>query len=126
MSRMRLLSLQVLIAVVSVAAWYVLTTVPIGAGTDGAAFDPSSKTAYSANGADGTITVVRETSPGKFEAVETVQTARGTRTIALDERTHHLYTPTSKFGATPEPTAERPRPRPAIEPDTFEVLDVAP
>ena len=30
MSRMRLLSLQVLIAVISVVAWYVLTTVPIG------------------------------------------------------------------------------------------------
>ncbi|MFL5138004.1 MAG: ABC transporter permease [Microvirga sp.] len=30
MSRMRLLSLQVLIAVISMVAWYVLTTVPIG------------------------------------------------------------------------------------------------
>jgi DNA-binding beta-propeller fold protein YncE len=113
-------------AISDAKAGQILTTVPIGAGTDGAAFDPSSKTAFSANGADGTISVVRETSPGKFEAVETVQTAKGTRTIALDERTHHLYTPTAKFGATPEPTTERPRPRPAIEPDTFEVLDVAP
>ena len=113
-------------AISDAKAGKIMTTVPIGAGTDGAAFDPTSKTAFSANGADGTITVVREVSPGKFEAVDTVQTAKGARTIVLDERTHHLYTPTAKFGATPEPTAERPHPRPAIEPETFEVLDVAP
>ena len=113
-------------AVSDARAGKVVTTVPIGAGTDGAAFDGSKHLAFSANGADGTITVVREISPDRFEVVETVQTARGTRTIALDERAHHLYTPTAKFGATPAPTPERPRPRPSIEPGTFEVLDVAP
>jgi hypothetical protein len=113
-------------AVSDAKAGKVLTTLPIGAGTDGAAFDSGRHIAFSSNGADGTITVVREVSPDKFEIVDTIQTARGARTIVLDERSHHLFVPTAKFGATPTPTPERPRPRPSVEPGTFEVLEVAP
>jgi hypothetical protein len=113
-------------AVSDAKAGKVVTTLPIGAGSDGAAFDSGKHVAFSSNGADGTITVVRGVSPDKFEVTDTVQTARGARTIALDERSHHLFVPTAKFGATPAPTAERPHPRPSIEPGTFEVLEVAP
>ena len=49
------------------AAGKVLATLPIGAGADGVAFDDGY--AFSANGGDGTITMVGETSPGKFEVV---------------------------------------------------------
>jgi DNA-binding beta-propeller fold protein YncE len=115
-----------LMAVSDAKAGKVVTTLPIGAGSDGAAFDSGKHVAFSSNGADGTITVVRGVSPDKFEVTDTVQTARGARTIALDERSHHLFVPTAKFGATPAPTAERPHPRPSIEPGTFEVLEVAP
>jgi len=115
-----------LMAVSDAKAGKVVTTLPIGAGTDGAAFDSGRHVAFSSNGADGTITVVREVSPDKFEVTDTVSTAQGARTIALDERSHHLFLPTAKFGATPAPTAERPRPRPSIEPGTFEVIEVAP
>ena len=104
----------------------VVTTVPIGAGTDGAAFDAKGQLAFSSNGADGTITVVHEVSPDKFEVVDTVTTARGARTMALDTTTRHLFVPTAKFGAPPAPTPDRPRPRPAIEPGTFEVIELAP
>lgn len=104
----------------------VITSAPIGAGTDGVVFDEAKHCAFSANGADGTITVVREVSPGKYEAVQTVATARGARTITLDESTHRLYTPTAKFGPPPEPSAERPRPRPSIEPGSFEAIEVVP
>ena len=115
-----------LMVVSDAKAGKVVTTVPIGGGTDGAAFDPKGQLAFSSNGADGTITVVREVTPDKFEVAETVPTARGARTIALDTTTRHLFVPTAKFGATPAPTAERPRPRPAIEPGTFEVIELAP
>jgi DNA-binding beta-propeller fold protein YncE len=94
---------------------------PIGKGVDGVAFDPSSQLAYASNGADGTITVV---SAKDAKVIETLPTARGARTIAIDEKTHHLFLPTAKFGATPAATPEHPRPRPAIVPDTFEVLEV--
>lgn len=104
----------------------VVSAVAIGKGPDGAAFDPKINLAFSSNGADGTITVVREVSPDKFEVADTVQTAKGARTIAVDTTTHHVYVTTAKFGATPAPTPEHPRPRPSIEPGTFEVLEVAP
>ena len=66
------------------AAGKVLASVPTGPGTDGVAFDDGF--AFSANGGDGTITMVGETSPGKFEAVATIQTMRGARTIAADQK----------------------------------------
>jgi len=103
-----------------------VTTVPIGQGPDGVVFDSAKHLAFSPNGRDGTLTVVEETSPDKFRVVETIDTARGARTIAIDEQNHHLYMPTAKFGPPPAATAENPRPRPTVEPGSFEVVDVAP
>jgi len=93
----------------------VLATLPIGAGVDGAAFDPATRLAFSSNG-EGTLTVVREQSPDTFKVVATVPTQRGGRTVALDERTHRIYTVAAQFGQPPAPTADRPRPRPPIIP----------
>src|SRR5208283_4130185 len=73
----------------------VIASVPIGAGVDGNGFDPKTGLAFSANG-DGTLTEVRETSPGKFEVVETVYTQRGSRTMALDPKTHNIYLPAAQ------------------------------
>ncbi|HET6763578.1 MAG TPA: hypothetical protein VFH27_07890 [Longimicrobiaceae bacterium] len=47
----------------------VIATVPIGPGADAAAYDPRTGLAFSSNGGDGTLTVVRETAPGHFAAV---------------------------------------------------------
>ena len=102
----------------------VIATVPIGAGVDANAFDPGTGLAFSSNG-DGTLTVVRESSPGKFEVAETVPTLRGARTMALDLKTHNIYLPTARFGPPPPPTADVPHPRPSILPDTFMILVVA-
>ena len=115
-----------LMAVSDAKAGKLMTTVAIGAGTDGAAFDAKHKLAFSSNGLDGTISVVREVSASKFEAAETIPTARGARTIAIDSANHHLFVSTAKFGPAPAPTPDRPRPRPSIEPGTFEVIEVAP
>lgn len=115
-----------LMAVSDARAGTVVATLPIGEGADGAAFDPTKENAFSSNGRDGTITVVHEVSPGKFEVVDTVSTARGARTIAVDEQSHRVYVPTAKFGETPTATAENPRPRPKIEPGSFEVIEISP
>jgi DNA-binding beta-propeller fold protein YncE len=100
-----------------------LTTLPIGAGADGAAFDAALGLAFSSNG-EGTITVVREESPDRFTVVGTVPTQHGARTIALDTRTHRLYLSTAELGPAPAPTAENPRPRPTVMPGSFVVLVV--
>jgi DNA-binding beta-propeller fold protein YncE len=100
----------------------VVTTVPIGPGTDGAAFDPERKLAFSSNGGDGTLTVVRELSADKFEVAQNVPTMRGARTIAFDPKTHNVYVVTAEFGPTPAATPEQPRPRPSMVPDSFTVL----
>lgn len=93
----------------------VIGTAPIGKGVDGVAFDPGKNYAYSSNGRDGTITVVRGTD---FKVVETIPSARGARTIAVDEKTHHLFLPTAKM----EPA----EPRWKAVAGTFEVIEVAP
>ena len=66
---------------------------PIGNGPDGVAWMDGA--AWSANGRDGTISVVRETAPGRFETTETLSSAPGARTIAADPAAHRLYLPTA-------------------------------
>ena len=99
----------------------IIADLPIGEGTDAAAFDPKTKLAFSSNGA-GTLTVVREDKGDKFTIVENVPTQRGARTMTLDAKTGKVYLPTAEFGATPAPTAERPHPRPSIVPNSFVIL----
>jgi DNA-binding beta-propeller fold protein YncE len=112
-----------MMTVLDTEAGKVIATVPIGSGTDGAGFDAGAGLAFSSNG-EGTLTVVRETSAGKFEVAETVKTQRGARTMAVDPKTHKVYLPTAEFGPTPAPTAEAPRPRPTPVKDSFTVLVV--
>ena len=102
----------------------VLGTVPIGQGVDANRFDPATGYAFASCG-DGTITIAHEDSPAKFSLVDTIQTKRGARTMELDPTNHHLYTVTADFGPAPAVTPENPRPRPAILPDTFVLLEYA-
>src|SRR5713226_4213971 len=103
------------------AAGKVLGTAAIGGGTDGVAFDDGY--AFSANGADGTITMVGETSPGKFAPVATIQTQRGARTIAADQKAHKLYLPAAEYGPAGESKdGKKGRPQPLA--DSFQVVVV--
>jgi hypothetical protein len=101
----------------------VIATVPIGEGVDGNGFDPGTGLAFSSNG-DGTLTVVRESSPGKFEVAETVTTQRGARTMAIDPKTHNIYLPTAQFAPPSASTPEGSRPRPTMVKDSFVILVV--
>ena len=110
-------------AVVNADTGAVITTLPIGDGVDANAFDPETMLAFSSNG-EGNVTVVKEDSPDKFTVAETVTTAKGARTMALDPESHKVYVVTAKFGPPPAATAEAPHPRPAILPDSFEVIEL--
>jgi hypothetical protein len=98
----------------------VISTVPTGDGTDGAGFDPQTGLAFSSNG-EGTLTVVRQSKDGKYEVAENVPTARGARTLAVDPKTHRVFTATAELG----PPAEGQR-RPSIKPGTFALFVYGP
>ena len=107
-----------LLVVVNAETGAIVDKLPIGGGCDGDAFDAATKNIYTANGENGTITVIHEESANKFVITETVTTKKGARTIALDEKTHLLYTPTAEL--EPNPGGKRPKPIPG----TFQVLVV--
>jgi YVTN family beta-propeller protein len=90
----------------------VITTVPIGAGTDGAGFDPGTGYAFSSNGGDGTLTIV-QTTGGKYEVAETIPTQPRSKTMTVDEKTHNIYLP----AVDPAPGGGR-----GSAPDSFRVL----
>ena len=100
----------------------VLATPEIGDGPDAAGFDPSHQVAFSSNG-DGTLTVV-STASDQFKVIQNVTTQKGARTMTLDPLTGRVYLVTAEFGPRPDATAQNPRPRPAILPDSFVVLVV--
>jgi DNA-binding beta-propeller fold protein YncE len=112
-----------LMAVVNADTGKVITTLPIGDGVDAGRFDPETNLAFASCG-EGVLTVVHEDSPDKFSVVANVPTERGARTMALDYTTHVAYLVTAKFGPRPAATADNPHPRPAILPDSFDVLVV--
>ena len=85
----------------------VLTTLDIGAGCDGAGFDPERGFAYASNGGDGTLTVVKAESTDKYVVAATVPTQRGARTMTLDPATHRVYLSTAEFA--PPPAGQEPQ-----------------
>lgn len=111
-----------LMVVVNADNGKVITTLPIGGGTDAAGFDPETGFAFSSNGGDGTVTVAHEDAPDKYSVIENVPTLRRARTMALDARTHQIYTVTAEFGQAPAPTTEQPRPRAPMVPGSFTLL----
>jgi YVTN family beta-propeller protein len=107
-----------LMAVTDMNTLKVVATPPVGAGTDGAGFDPGLGLAFSSNGGDGTLTIVKAVK-GKYEAVDTVPTARGARTMTVDEKMHRLYLPSAEFGP---PAPDQKKGRPAALPGTFYIV----
>ena len=112
-----------LMAIVDADSGKVVSTLPICDGVDATAYDDETHLAF-ASCHDGKLTVIQEESPNKFSVAETVTTQEGARTMALDPKTHQVYTVTAKFGPRPAPTADNPHPRPTILPDSFVVLVV--
>jgi len=113
-----------MMAVVDADSGKVLATPAIGDGVDATTFDPATGLAFASCGQDGVLTVVKEESPDKFSVAETVTTQKGARTLALDAKTHNVIVVTAQFGPRPEATADNPRPRPPMIPDSFVVLVV--
>jgi YVTN family beta-propeller protein len=101
----------------------ILETLPIGGGSDGAVFNPKTMEAFSSNG-DGTLTIVKESSPTSFVVEQTLQTMPRAKTLTLDTTTGKLYLITAEFTpAPPPPPGGRPA-RGQMVPDSFSILVV--
>jgi YVTN family beta-propeller protein len=68
-----------------------VASVPIGRGTDAAAFDPDRKLIFSSNGMDGTLSVIREVDANTFVPAGTVRTALSARTMSVDPVSGRLF-----------------------------------
>ncbi len=89
--------------ILSAADGKIITTVPIGNGVDGAAFNQSTLEAFSSQ-RDGTLTVISEKSPTEF-AAENVTTKIGAKTCTLDTKTNQIYLITAERAAATQPSA---------------------
>jgi YVTN family beta-propeller protein len=105
-----------MMAIVDSVTGKIVATLPIGEGPDGAGFDPGTQLAFSSNG-EGTLTVVRETSPDDFKVIDTVQTQKRARTMKLDPESHDVFLVTADFNPPATPGV-----RPTIVPGTVRLL----
>ena len=87
----------------------VLTTLPIGNGTDGGGFNPNTMEAFSSQ-RDGTLTIIKESSPTSFAVEQTVQTKTGCKTCSLDTKNNNIVTICVERapGAAPAPATNAP------------------
>jgi DNA-binding beta-propeller fold protein YncE len=106
-----------MMAVVDIPTWKVVATPAIGAAPDAASFDSTLGLAFSSNGGDGTVTIVKQVN-GKWDAVDTVKTEPRARTMTLDEKTHKLFLLTADYVAAAAGGKAQ------ATPDTFHVLVV--
>jgi len=100
-----------------------LGALPIGKGVDAAVYDAGTGLAFASNG-DGTLTVIVESAgkPGEFRVLENVATKVGSRTMAIDPKTHAIYLAGADFEPVPPAKAGEPRVRPKMIAGSFVVL----
>jgi hypothetical protein len=77
----------------------ILTTLPIGNGTDGGGFNPATMEAFSSQG-DGTLTIIKEISPISFEVEQTVHTKPRAKTCTLDTKNNQIILITTERPTT--------------------------
>jgi DNA-binding beta-propeller fold protein YncE len=116
-----------MMAVVDADSGKVVATVPIGGKPDATAYDDARRLAFSSND-DGTLTIVADRGGDKYEVIQNVETEKGARTMALDEKTHAAYLSGAQLGPPPAPTPENPKPtgHPTSLPGTFHAIVVKP
>lgn len=99
----------------------IVANLPIGAGVDAIALDPSHPRAFVFCG-DGTMSIISWTDASHYRVLETVHTPPGFKTLAYDPVRERLFLSGAKLGPAPQPTAAEPKPRPSILPGTFGLL----
>ncbi len=68
----------------------IVADLPIGAGVDGAGYDPALRRVYTANGI-GTMTVIQQQSADQYQVVEDAPTHFGGHSLVVDPATHRVF-----------------------------------
>jgi DNA-binding beta-propeller fold protein YncE len=71
----------------------IITTLPLGGGSDGGGFNPGTMEAFSSTGnanGGGLLTIIKENSPTSFEVEQNLQTKAGAKCCTLDTKTGHV------------------------------------
>jgi YVTN family beta-propeller protein len=100
---------------------HIIQTFPIGDGVDSNIYEANTGLVFSAM-RDGTLYLFHEDTPDKFSQVEIVKTELGARNIAVDPKTHRIFSDSVDFGDAPPATDARPNPQPAPIAGTFHLL----
>ncbi|HEV7136921.1 MAG TPA: YncE family protein, partial [Steroidobacteraceae bacterium] len=118
--------LNAVLVVVNIDTGEEVATLPIGNGSDSAVFDPQRKLVFSANGRDGTLSIIWEKTPDDFVPLATIHTAMTARTMGIDPGTGRLYIAAARPqpGATP-PAWSKLAPPPVV-PGSLELLFLDP
>jgi len=98
----------------------VITSLPIGDHVDATVFDPERRLIFCSN-ADGTLNVFRQLSADEYRSVQTVKTALGARTMALDPATHQIFLPTADLDTS---APLKPGQKAPVKPGTFRLIVV--
>ena len=102
-----------------------VASLPIGKGTDAAAFDSVRKLAFSANG-DGTVSVIAEKGPDKYVALPPVPTIPGARTMTVDPATGRLFIVAGDVSGTAAPSRPGRAGRVTFVPGSLKLLVLEP
>ena len=99
----------------------VIATLPIGDRVDAVAFDSDNKLIFASNG-DGTVSVVRQDSPDKYEALGAISTQPSAKTMAFDPKTRRLFLSAAEMENVPSTDGQKARTKRKL--GTFTVLVV--
>jgi DNA-binding beta-propeller fold protein YncE len=103
-----------------------VATLPIGKGSDAAAFDPKRKLMFSSNGRDGTLSVIQEKDPQTFVSIGTVKTAMTARTMGIDPTTGRIYLVAAEVQPGAVPPASSLLAPPPVMPGSLKLLFLDP
>jgi DNA-binding beta-propeller fold protein YncE len=112
-----------LLVISDAATMKVASSAAIGEGARGVAFDRTNKLVFTSNG-EGSLTVLEHPGPDSLSVVQILKTQPGSRLLALDSASGHLYLAAAHFGQQPGPTSEELEFRPTISPGSVEIFVV--
>jgi DNA-binding beta-propeller fold protein YncE len=87
------------LAVMNAGSGELVTSLPIGPGTDAVAYDPGRGLIYTANGgAQGTLTIIRQDVTDTYNLIQNLPTRRRARTLAINTENGQVYLVTDYVG----------------------------